>query len=328
MKKYTLGILLLTFSLLFSQEKIRIGVWERFDAESLPADNIYVNTEEILNDIDDDHNGYIDDIHGIGFNEDERIISESFKATVDNSSFYNHGTAVSNLIIENCKNAELVGVGFEYTTYRLQKSGLLQLSVEERINQLPKEFERMKYFIDQSMIYFKKTKVRIVNISFGLTLEGLIDKNPNLGNNEEERKANALIWINNFKKYLEQAFSKYPKIIFVVAAGNEGKDINDSYDIPALINLPNVIVVGGLNSTLTNKSYFSNYGNNIDIWAPSENIKILLAQNLKGEESGVSLAAPYITARIASILLKNKKINKKNIKKYIENVKNKNVQAS
>ncbi|MEN4759593.1 S8 family serine peptidase [Chryseobacterium sp. C39-AII1] len=303
-------------SLLLSQ-KVKVGIWERFDVNSLRKNSVYTNTKESINAKDDDGNGYVDDIHGIGFNEFEKLVPETFVAHEGNQDDYDHGTAIASVILQQNPNVELYGAGFVYTTERLEKSGLLKLSAEERIKQLPHELERMDQFIQQSIDYFSKNKVQLVNISFGQTLEGIIEKNPNFGKNLEERTQNSQKWINSFKNSLEKNFKKHPEITFVVACGNDGKNIETSQDVPANIVLPNVIVVGGLDRDLKQRADFSNEGKNIDVYAPSEDIAVTMALNKKETVSGVSVAAPYITGKLSKLIVKNK-VNKVNVKKILE----------
>lgn len=300
MKKILPLFLLISF-ISFSQEKVKIGIWENFDSTKIPKENLLINSKEKQDGIDNDKNGYVDDILGIGFDEFENTIPANFIATPTNKDFYNHGTMVANILLSKNANVSLCGVGFEYTSVRLKKSGLTKLSTENRLAQLPKEFEKMESFVNKSVDYFAKRNVKIVNLSWGLDLERIAELNPNLGTNYTERKENARLWITTFQKYLTAAFQKYPKILFVVAAGNEGVDSIKAVDVPGIIDLPNVVVVGALNKIGDKPAYFSNLGSNITVFARGEGIKVKDIDGKEVQEDGTSLSAPFVSAYAAKL---------------------------
>jgi Subtilase family len=283
------------------QQEIAIGVWEKFDKYSLPQKNVFVNTQEVKNGKDDDANGYIDDINGIGFDSHENIVPEYFYCNTQTTADYHHGTAVANIIIANNPHVKLHGVGFVPTTQRLNQSGILAMSVAERQANLPAEYAQMKAFINTSLAYFDYRACRVVNISWGLSLSRFIETNPNLGNSPHERKLKATQWLQTFKEYLQEGFSRYPSTTFVVAVGNEGKDINKAIDIPASISLPNVVKVGALDKNEKKRAEFSNHGKGV-IYVAGTDIACTIALNQHETNSGTSLAAPKITAQIAKQL--------------------------
>lgn len=303
---------------IYSQDKIRIGVWEKFDALSLPESTVYKNDKEIKNNEDDDKNGYVDDIIGIGFDENETIITERFEATFQNSKKYDHGTAVASIIAKNNQNVLILGVGFEPTTTRLTAT-YLYLTVKERLRGFKAELKKMDYFVQESLLYFAKNKVQIVNISWGLDLDYFASINKNLGNNDKEIRENSHKWLIHFREVLEKNMKKYPKIIFVIAAGNEGQNCEKAYDVPALISLPNTIVVGA-NSIKGERWEYSNYGETVDVYAPGENIKYQIALKRWSSGSGTSVAAPYVTKLIAKKLSDGRSFLE--IKKELKKIKN------
>jgi Subtilase family len=281
------------------QSAVAIGVWEKFDKYSIPQNNVFVNTQELKNNQDDDTNGYTDDINGIGFDAHENIIAEYFYCNTQTAAAYHHGTAVANIIAKQCPSAMLHGVGFVPTTERLSQSGILAMSVAERQTNLPQEYEQMKVFINTSLAYFELRACRVVNISWGLNLQRFIETNPNLGNSPHERKQKATEWLTIFKTYLQAGMSRYPHTVYVVAVGNEGKNINRAFDIPASIKLPNLIPVGALAGK--RRAAYSNHGKGVR-YANGTDIACTMALKTQGIESGTSLAAPSITASIANAI--------------------------
>ncbi len=63
------------------------------------------------------------------------------------------------------------------------------------------------------------------------------------------------------------AIAAWPKVVFVVAAGNEGKELGAKgyWYYPAAYNLPNIRVVGALSADGSHASY-SNYGDLVRHW--------------------------------------------------------------
>ena len=122
---------------------------------------------------------------------------------------------------------------------------------------------------------------------------------------------------------LLNAVKKFPGV-FVWAAGNENVDVDDFTEIEAF-NCSNVISVGASDS-LIKKASFSNYGNNVNVWAPG--VEILSTVDTNRYESidsngnswsGTSMAAPHVAATAALLYSKYPNLNATEVKKCILN---------
>jgi hypothetical protein len=286
--------------------RVNVGMWEKFDKYSLPSQNVFINTDELKNDKDDDKDGYVDNINGIGFDNQEKLTPEYFYCNTQTAGAYHHGTAVANIIVAHCPKVLLHGVGFVPTTQRMKESGITAMTVKERQANIEKEYATMKTFIDTSLAYFSKKACKVVNISWGLNLHTFIENNPNLGNTPKERKQKAKEWLSTFKTCLENGFNQYPNILFVVAVGNDGKDIHQAMDVPGCIELKNVIKVGALAADKIHRADYSNYGKGV-LYAEGTDIRYTKALKQYETNSGTSLAAPVITARIAELWQNDKR---------------------
>ena len=96
----------------------------------------------------------------------------------------------------------------------------------------------------------------------------------------------------------------HPEVTFVVAAGNDGKDLdNDFYEYyPAQLFYRNMIVVGGLD-WMGNKTPSSNYSHRIKTKELGENVKSTLPGGL-GYLSGTSQATAIATGKLVDKLSK------------------------
>lgn len=120
--------------------------------------------------------------------------------------------------------------------------------------------------------YCKQMGVKIINCSFGGS-----DNNPAL------------------REAMESS-----DILFVCAAGNDGKDLTTNPVYPASFNLPNMITVAATDNSGKIAS-FSNFGSLVDIAAPGKDILSTVPGNRYGVLSGTSMAAPHVTAAAALI---------------------------
>lgn len=117
-------------------------------------------------------------------------------------------------------------------------------------------------------------------------------------------------------KEIANAIASAPDVLFVIAAGNEGRNIDLSPSYPASFQLPNVMMVGAVNSS-GKVSTNSNYGLNIHVAAIADPVA---GRDFNWKEKalyGTSFAAPRITALAAGILQANPQISVPDLKAKI-----------
>lgn len=240
-------------------------------------DNIWKNDMEIADDnIDNDGNGYVDDVYGWDFvnntNDVGIKISRGYKTFA-----VNHGTVVSGIIGATSDNKE----GISGVAWKVKLMSIRAINSQGEGN---------TYDISRAIYYAIKNKADVINLSF-------------VGNENDPILANAIRKASD------------ANISIVASAGNEltpGVDLDESPRYPVCydFNKNTVFGVGSVNSKDI-LSTFSNFGTNcIDILAPGENFISTQAyypslydfQEKYGKNlSGTSLSAPLVSGAIALI---------------------------
>lgn len=110
-------------------------------------------------------------------------------------------------------------------------------------------------------------------------------------------------------------------ILFVAAAGNDGRNTDQIGYYPAGYALSNIISVAAMDShkrLLAN----SNYGaHSVDLVAPGKNIFSTLPGGRFGFMTGTSMATAWVSGLVASLMVKtNKNWRPEDIKKFLERV--------
>ncbi len=227
-------------------------------------DNIWTNTKEIPgNGIDDDGNGYVDDIHGIN----TLVRDANGKATVENMDTHSHGTHVSGTIAAKQNN----GIGIAGIASNVKIMG---------IRTVPNDGDETDVDVAEAFVYAAKNGARIINCSFGK------DKNPG-------KKL-----IPDTLKYIADNYG----VLVIAAAGNDSSDIDRTPTYPASFDNDNLLIIASTTSG-GSMSYFSNYGKiGVDVAAPGSNIFSTVPGNKYESMSGTSMATPTTVGVAAEIL--------------------------
>lgn len=228
---------------------------------------VWTNPYDTADGVDNDGNGYKDDIHGWDFyNKDKTIYDGGKTGNVDD-----HGTHVSGTIGGIGGNGKgVVGVNWNVTLISAKFLG-------------PKGGTTAG--ATKAVDYITDLKTR-----HGLNI---VATNNSWGG-------------SGFSQALQDAIERAndADILFIAAAGNGGNDgIGDNNDVvpnyPSNYPNANIIAVASITST-GSLSSFSNYGaTTVDIGAPGSGIWSTTAFNAYSSYNGTSMATPHVTGAAA-----------------------------
>jgi len=235
------------------------------------TDNMWRNPGEVAgNGIDDDSNGYVDDIYGIdAYNNDSDPIDDNIYSPNGLITNTYHGTHVSGTIGGVGDNGKgVVGVNWRVGIMALKMSGA---------NGGGTTAAAMTCFEYATLMKNRGINVRVTNNSWGggpfsQPLKDAIDAAGNAG------------------------------ILSCCAAGNEGTNNDSSPSYPSSYDSPSIISVAASDSS-DNRATFSNYGAmSVDIAAPGTSIWSTKRGNDYQPLQGTSQATPHVTGAAALIL--------------------------
>jgi subtilisin family serine protease len=228
--------------------------------EDLSA-NAWVNPREIAgNGVDDDGNGFVDDVNGWNFFDGT---NKTFRDTGEDF----HGTHVAGSIGAVGNN----GRGVTGVAWHVKIMSLKFLGGSQGKGSTSNAVRGINYAIDMRN---RGVNVRVINASWG-------------GGSDSQALRQAIADANN------------AGILFVCAAGNDGSNIDDDPDFPASYapDLPNAISVAAV-SIGGSLASFSNVGHHsVSLAAPGVNIMSTLPTNSGGygSLSGTSMSTPYVS---------------------------------
>lgn len=101
----------------------------------------------------------------------------------------------------------------------------------------------------------------------------------------------------NYSQWEKDLFSTNFGVIFVVAAGNDGRSLLDYPYYPAAYDLKNLLVVGSLNQEGTSRAGFSNFGPMVKYWEIGDHVLSTYTSGRMTYLSGTSQATAIETGK-------------------------------
>lgn len=253
------------------------GEW---DHEDLLA-NVWTNPDEIAgNGIDDDQNGFIDDVHGVNFANGDSTNNDPMGFPMPDDGV--HGTLVAGAVGAVTDN----GIGLAGAAWNAEIM---------HINAYCGDQDGICYGFE-GILYAAANGADIINASWG-------------GVALSESESN----------FLDQSLNLATDMgsLIVAGAGNDSRIINEHYFVyPALH--PRVLSVGATKKHSRELENFSNYGEQVSVFAPGENISTTLPYNLYANVSGTSFASPLVAGVAALVKTRYPDMSPDRLREYIQ----------
>ncbi len=246
--------------------KVKIAIvdsaidWTHEDLNENIWTNIYENPN---NTIDDDNNGFVNDVHGWDFVGDINSNSTTLLPDNDTRSIYannTHGTHVAGCasgVTDNGKGIASPGFNCSILPVKVGADDIYMMGIIDGYS---------------GILYAAKMGADVINCSWG---------GPGYSPAEAD--------------IVKQAYDMGS--VLVISAGNTSTYLDANKLYPACY--PNVLVVG---STGTSKpSDFSEYGIAVDVWAPGDQIYSTVPGNQYEAMSGTSMSSPYVAGVVGLV---------------------------
>lgn len=339
--------------------EVIVAVWDTGVDPAPYQASLWTNKKEIAgNNQDDDKNGFIDDVHGIPFDMDNKptvgslLEPRHLTYSIKELQVWMKGAMDLQNGIQSPEGTQFQqkamalkpeeGIPFQedlnwYSTYAhgthvagITLSGnpaakLMYARMTYDTKVKPRLYTdetqaNMASMFTQAVAYFKQNGVRVVNMSWRYNAEAYeaVLNLYGVGKDELERKAIAQKWFEAERKALRDAFASAPEILFICGSGNENNDANFADYIPAGIDLPNVVTVGAVNDE-GKRTTFTTEGKSVDVYANGYEIESFVPGGDRLKFSGTSMASPQVAGLAAKMLAINPKLTPTEIITIIRN---------
>jgi subtilisin family serine protease len=220
---------------------------------------------------------------------------EEFKPAMEQLGLagnYVHGTHVAGITLNGNPWARLVTARISFD-YKLQPDPCPSKALAER------GAKANQAYVD----YFKRNQVRVVNMSWGGSVNGVEEalEKCGIGKTTTERQKISRDYFEIEKASLQRAFASAPEILFVTAAGNSNSDSSFGEFIPSSIVLPNLLTVGAVDKA-GDEAPFTSYGPTVAVHANGYQVESYLPGGKLVALSGTSMASPNVANLAAKLL--------------------------
>ena len=316
-----------------------VAIWDSGIDTSIFPGQLYVNAREKPNGKDNDKNGFVSDVNGIGFrydgtptpqlfspidDADKRILSREREMSRGTADFYSgvdspearaYKESVSDVagdspdLDEVDRRLRNHAHGTEVADIAIAGNPAARLLVvrqsfrPERGATPDRDGQWwLKFALNAYSVvaYCKAHGVRVVNMSWILSPPVMAVTPGSSGLELDEGARAARECFAIAKRGLTLAIQSAPEILFVAAAGNTNQDATFSEGIPPSLELPNLVCVGAVDQA-GGATDFTSFGKTVALYANGKSIETRIPGGETMTVSGTSLAAPQVTNLAAKL---------------------------
>ena len=335
-----------------------VTIWDSGLDTDIFAGQLWVNDKEVAgNGVDDDNNGFVDDVHGMAYTlhadktpellypigdveADRTRLQRQMKGLTDMTANIDSDQATEvkkrlgsleqaavRPFIEDiakygnyCHGTHVGGIAARGNPFVRLMASRITFGYK-MIPECPtlEQARKDSVAVVETFDYFKKYGVRVVNMSWGGDLASIESalEANNSGGTPEERKALAREIFEIGKQSLYQGIKDAPQILFVTSAGNSDNDVTFDEVIPSTFDLPNIMSVGAVDQA-GDETGFTSFGK-VDVYANGYEVLSYVPGGDEMNLSGTSQASPNVTNLAGKLLAVNPNLTTLQVRELIEN---------
>ena len=333
-----------------------IAIWDVGVDPSVFPGKMWINKNEIPdNGKDDDGNGYVDDVYGIGWDwYGKKNIGPLRKlditpAQLETDKHYSKGFSDMEANLDTPESTELkkklstlpkdeVKPFIEglrlYTMYAhgTHVGGIaLAGNPAGRILVIRNDWSPLMIppppneewangwaaMLRDSVRYLRDNGARTVNMSWGISPQEIEDdmQASGSGGTTEERHATAARYFKMLKDSFVESMKSAPDVLFIAAAGNANNDARFDEFIPAATDLPNTMTAGAVDKA-GDETSFTSFGK-VDVYSNGYEVDSVMPGGDHQSWSGTSMASPQVTNLAAKLFARYPQLTAVQVKKLI-----------